>query len=170
MRSRRLRGWVLIVVLGAPNQREPRMLLGRAMSRSRVRAAALTAAEITAAARFVDVVVAPGAVKRAVSQTEVLLAIASSGVPLVAGGAVRDEVLEHERNALLVEPGDAMGLASTLNSLLTLPPLQRQFLGQDFAAHTLGRWTAESAADIYAERFAALVGRPRIPVELLRAA
>ena len=49
-------------------------------------------------------------------------------------------------------------------------PLQRQFLGQDFAAHTLGRWTAESAADIYAERFAALVGRPRIPVELLRAA
>lgn len=165
-----LYGEPLIMLLGAPNPRDPRLLFGRLSSRTRIRARALTSAEIASAAPFLDAFVVPAPVRRVTSQHELLLALTASGVPLVAGGAVISDVLAHEQNALMVEPGDAMGLASTLNKLLTLPAAQRHYLGQDFARHSIERWNGDEAAELYAERYAALVGRPRIPVELLRAA
>ena len=54
----------------------------------------------------------------------------------------------------------------TLNQVLSLPAVQRHALGEDFARFTLRRWPWDAAAEIYAERFAALVGRPQIPVDL----
>jgi glycosyltransferase involved in cell wall biosynthesis len=136
----------------------------------RVRSPRLSANEIAAAARFVDVFVVPGPIRRVPSQTDALLTLIQSAVPVLAGGGVQDTVLEHERNAILVDPGDAMGLASTLNKLLMLPALQRHYLGKDFAEYTAAGATWDAAADVYAGRFAALVGRPRIPVELKAAA
>jgi hypothetical protein len=162
-----LHGEPVCLLIGAPGTREARLIFGaRAMKRVRVRTARVTADEIAAAARFADVFAVPGAIRGVASQTRALLALIASSVPVLAGGAIQDDVLEHERNALLVDPGDAMGLASTLNRLLMLPSLQRHYLGQDFAAYTASRRIWAPAAEVYAERFAALVGRPRIPMDL----
>jgi glycosyltransferase involved in cell wall biosynthesis len=162
-----LHGEPVCLLIGAPSVGEARHVFGtRAMKHVLVRTSRITADEIAAAARFADVLAVPGAIRGVASQTQALLTLIASGVPLLAGGAVQDDVLEHERNALIVDPGDAMGLASTLNRLLILPAQQRHYLGQDFAAYTADKHAWDAAAALYAERFAALVGRPRIPLEL----
>ncbi|MEX2245062.1 MAG: hypothetical protein WEC75_00065 [Dehalococcoidia bacterium] len=98
-----------------------------------------------------------------------LLPLVASGAPVVAAA---DETagLRHEHNAFVVPPGDDAQLVRILDSLLALPAIQRHALGEDFARWTLRAWPWEAPADVYVSRFAALVGRPRIPAELLRAA
>ena len=49
---------------------------------------------------------------------------------------------------------------------LALPAVQRHELGLQFAASTVADHTWRSAYETYAERFAALVGRPQIPANL----
>jgi glycosyltransferase involved in cell wall biosynthesis len=157
-----------VLLLGAPSRREARILVGASGMRTdfRVHVGRIDADLLAAAARCADVFVIPGATRRDVALTDLLIAAICSKVPVVAGGAVRSELLEHERNALLVDPYDSFSMTSTLNTLLSLPAVQRHYLGEDFAAHTMARWTRERAANAYAERLAAMVGRPRIPAEL----
>jgi glycosyltransferase involved in cell wall biosynthesis len=155
-------------LLGAPSRREARILVGATGMRTdfRVHTGGIDADLLAAAARCADVFVIPGPAHLRVSLTDLVLAAICSRVPVVAGGAVRSEVLEHERNALLVDPYDSFSMTSTLNTLLSLPAVQRHYLGEDFAEHTLARWTWSRASSVYAERLAALVGRPRIPLDL----
>jgi glycosyltransferase involved in cell wall biosynthesis len=57
-----------------------------------------------------------------------LIQAAAAGVPIVgarAGGI--PEIVSHEENGLLVEPGDAAALARGIDRLLTDAPLRRQF-------------------------------------------
>ena len=75
-------------------------------------------------------------------------------------------VLAHECNAFVVDPDDEHGYVRTLNQVLMLPAVQRHFLGEEFARFTLARWRWDDVASVYADRFAALVGRPHIPAEL----
>ena len=75
-------------------------------------------------------------------------------------------MLAHERNGFVVEPGDERGYVHTLNQVLSLPAAQRHVLGQEFARFTLAKWRWSDVASAYTERFAALVGRPRIPADL----
>jgi hypothetical protein len=158
----------LTLVVGAPSRRQARLLAGafgtRASFRSHV--GRVTADTLSAAMRCADAVVLAGAVRGIGGLDELALALSASSVPLVTSGAVQSAALHHERNALTVEPGDAFGLVSTTNKLLALPPEQRHYVGADFAAYTMETWQAEAAADVYAERFCALVGRPEIPLQL----
>ena len=158
----------MVLLLGAPSRREARILVGASGMRTefRVHTGPIDADGLAAAARCADVFVISGATYRAVSLTDLIIAVICSKVPLVAGGAVRSEVLEHERNALLVDPYDSFSMTSTLNTLLSLPAVQRHYLGEDFAEHTLAHWTRQRAARAYAERLSAMVGRPQIPAEL----
>jgi glycosyltransferase involved in cell wall biosynthesis len=156
------------LLLGAPSRREARLIVGATGMRTefRVHTGPVNAATLAAAARCADVFVIPGQSRAPVSLTDLLLGAICSRVPVVAGGAIRSEVLEHERNALVVDPYDAFSMTSTLNTLLSLPAVQRHYLGEEFAQHTLDRWTWARAAAVYVERLSALVGRPRIPAEL----
>lgn len=162
-----LHGNPVCLLLGAPSRREVRLLVGAVGMRATFRAwtGPLDAGMVAAAARCVDAFVVAGEAKRCAGMSELLLALAASGAPVVAGGGVRSETLAHERNALVVPPGDAYGLVSSLNQLLALPAVQRHYLGEGFAAWTLSRFTATAAAEAHAERIAALVGRPPIPAQ-----
>ncbi len=163
-----LHGNPVCLLLGAPGWREARLLAGAFGLRGsmRVHVGTLDVDTIAAAARCADMFVLPGEPQHAGSIDDLLLALIASNVPVVAGGGIRSAVLDHERNAFVIDPGDAMGVVSTLNKLLALPAVQRHYLGEEFAAHALRRWTWDAAVETYAERFAALVGRPRIPAEL----
>lgn len=163
-----LHGNPVCLLLGAPGRREVRLLAGALGLRGslRVHVGALDIDTIAAAARCADVFAVPGEPQNAGSIDDLLLALIASNVPVVAGGGIRSAVLDHERNAFAVDPGDAMGVVSTLSRLLALPAVQRHYLGEEFAAEALRRWTWEAAVETYAERFAAIVGRPRIPAEL----
>lgn len=163
-----LHGNPLVLLLGAPRGRDARLLMGAIGHRRtfRLHRGRIDADVIAAAARCADAFVVPGEAGGGASMTDLLLALTASRAPVVIGGGVRNGVLEHERNALLVEAGDPLGLASSLNQLLALPAIQRHYLGEEFAAHTLDRWPWAAAAAEYLERFAALVGRPQIPADL----
>jgi hypothetical protein len=163
-----LHGKPLILLLGAPGRREARLLTGAMGLQGTYRAhiGPLDAGVLAAAARCADVFVVPAAVRRLPDIDAMLLALAASNVPVVAGAAVCSDVLEHERNAFISSAEDAMSLVALLNSLLALPAVQRHYLGEDFAAYTRDRWSWEQAAGMYAARFASLVGRPQIPAEL----
>ncbi len=128
---------------------------------------ALDDGTIAALARYADAFVLPWALGGAAPEADGLLrlALAASGVPVIAGDAGA-AVLDHERNAFLVRAGDALGFRATIDQLLRLPAKQRQYIGEEFAAETLRRWPAAEAAAVYEERFAALAGRPTIPAEL----
>ncbi|MDP9236477.1 MAG: hypothetical protein M3P30_03595 [Chloroflexota bacterium] len=160
----------ICLLLGAPSAREVRLLIGAAGVRSEFRLlrGPLDAPTIAAAARCVDAFVSPASLRHGKPDaiTPLALALAVSSVPTVTDGQAEAAVLTHERNAFLVDRGDERGFASTLNDLLALPALQRHFLGEEFARYTLGQWTWREAADVYVERFASLVGRPRIPAGL----
>jgi hypothetical protein len=161
----------ICLLLGAPSAREARLLTGAAGVRSqfRVLQGPLDAPIIAAAARSVDAFVSTASLRRHArpdAVTPLALALAVSGVPIVTDGQAEAAVFAHERNAFLVERGDERGFASTLNGLLALPAIQRHFLGEEFAHFTLEQWSWRDVAEVYAERFASLVGRPRIPADL----
>lgn len=73
----------------------------------------------------------------------VLLEAMAAGMPVVASrvGAI-PEVVQHERDVLLIEPGDVIGLANALRRLLTNQDLRRRLaesarniIQREFAAH-----------------------------------
>lgn len=163
-----LHGKPVILWLGAPSRRDARLLTGAMglQTTHRVHTGALSAAALAAAARCADAFVVPGVARRIVDQDALMLALAASGVPLVAAAGVRSDVLIHEHNAFVAEPQDAMSVVGLLNKLLALPAVQRHYLGEEFARYTLQRWSWDEAIEGHAARFAALVGRPQIPAEL----
>lgn len=158
----------LTLVLGAPSRRQARLLAGAFGTRTSFRShvGRLTADALAAAIRCADAFVLAGPARGIAGLDDLALSLSASRTPLVTSGAVQSRVLHHERNALTVEPGDGFGLVSTVNKLLALPPEQRHYLGADFAAYALETWRPEVAAEVYAERFCTLVGRPVIPMQL----
>lgn len=158
------------LLLGVPSRRAARLLIG-AMGMNndfRIHSGRLTADVIASAARCVDafVVCAAHVPTPAAPDGQLVIALATGGVPVVTNAAQDARVLAHERNAFVVEPGDERGYVHTLNQILSLPAVQRHFLGEEFARFTLGKWPWRDVAAAYNERFAALVGRPQIPVDL----
>jgi glycosyltransferase involved in cell wall biosynthesis len=158
------------LLLGVPSAREARLLTGAGGARSEFRLlrGPLDAGLINATARCVDAFVSPASLRHghADAVTPLALALAVSGVPMVTDGQAEAAVLAHERNAFLVGRGDERDFAATLNRLLALPAIQRHFLGEEFARFTLEQWNWREVASFYAERFASLLGRPRIPAAL----
>lgn len=168
-----LQGNPLWLFLGAPGRRQVRLMAGAIGMKGSFRAhiGPIDADVIAAAARCADVFVVGGDAARVrASTSDLLLALIASRVPVVAGGGVESGVLEHEANAFVVAPGDASGLVATMNRLLALPAVQRHYLGEEFAESVARRYAWGAAAETYGERFAALVGRPQIPLELRAAA
>jgi glycosyltransferase involved in cell wall biosynthesis len=164
-----LQGNPLWLFLGAPGRRQVRLMAGAIGMKGSFRShiGPVDIDVVAAAARCADVFVVCGEAARVRAGTsELLLALMASRVPVVAGGGIESALLEDEVNAFVAPPGDAMGLVSTLNKLLGLPAVQRHYLGEEFAGHVTRRHTWDAAAEVYGERFAALVGRPQIPAEL----
>jgi glycosyltransferase involved in cell wall biosynthesis len=157
-----------VLLLGAPGGRDARLLTGASGMQAtyRTHVGRLDAVAIAAAARCADVFFVPGEALRLADREGLLLALAASGVPVVAGPAVSGSFIEHERNGFAPVGEDSKAFVSTLNQLLAMPATQRHYLGEEFRAYTLQRWSWERIAPTYAERFAALVGRPQIPVAL----
>jgi len=154
------------LVFGAPTRRAARLLFGAQNLQNdfRVLAGRINADTIAAIARCVDAFVVPSGFHGLApgGTTDLALALAMGGVPVVTYGEAGPRVLAHERNAFLAEP-DERSFISTVNQVLSLPAVQRHALGEEFARYTLHRWTWEPVAEAYADRFAALVGRARIP-------
>jgi glycosyltransferase involved in cell wall biosynthesis len=167
-----LGGRPVMLLLGAPGRREARLLAGATGMQAavRVHVGALDAETLAAAARCADVFIVPGEARRAPDLDRLLLMLTVSGVPVVAGGAVRSAVLQHESNGFLAKAEDAASLVATVNQLLSLPAVQRHCLGEEFAAYAAERWSWRSAVVPYVARLASLVGRPQIPAELRAAA
>ena len=168
-----LQGNPLWLFLGAPGRRQVRLMAGAIGMKGSFRAhiGPIDADVIAAAGRCADVFVVSGDAARVrASTSDLLLTLIASRVPVVAGGGVASGVLEHEANAFVVAPGDASGLVAALNQLLALPAVQRHYLGEEFAEQIARRYAWDPAAEVYGERFAALVGRPQIPAELRAAA
>jgi hypothetical protein len=163
-----LTGNPVCLLLGAPSRRQARLVFGASgrQAEYRVHSGKLDAETIAAAARCVDAFVVAGAPREAHIEPDLLLTMAASKAPLVAGGGVRSGVLRHEANAFIATAGDPLSLVSTLNQLLALPAVQRHYLGEQFADYTMLQHTWEQAASLYAERFAVMVGRPPIPADL----
>jgi len=163
-------GGPLCLVFGAPSRRYARLLFGTQGLQSdfRVYAGPLDGDTIAAVARCVDAFVVPSGVHGVDGgpATEFALALAMGGVPVVTCGESDNRVLAHERNAFVVVEADERALVHTVSQVLALPAIQRHALGEDFARYTMNRWTWDAVAEIYAERFAALVGRPQIPADL----
>ncbi len=159
----------LCLLIGVPSRRQARLIVGLSGYQSdfRVLSGRLDIAMIAAVARCVDAFVVPTSSPRSVDVESALsIALSLGGVPVVTNGTEAAGVLAHERNAFVVDPGDERGFVHTLNQVLSLPAVQRHFLGEEFARFTLSRWPWSDVADVYAERFAAHVGRPFIPADL----
>lgn len=160
----------LCLLLGAPSRRQARRLIGAVGMQAdfRVLTGRLDGDAIASAARCVDafVVCAASEPLPTAAAGQLAIALATGGVPVVTSAAEDARVLAHERSAFVVEPGDERGYVHTLNQLLSLPAVQRHFLGQEFARCTLAKWRWSDVGSAYAERFAALVGRPQIPANL----
>jgi hypothetical protein len=161
--------------MGAPSRNEARMVFGAELLRQDVRVLTgrVDADLIAAVARCVDAfVVLPGREGAPAEDAgELAVAMAMGGTPVVTARAEHGKVLAHERSAFVLDRDDHAAMIETTNRLLGLPAVQRHALGEEFARHTSrsrGGW--DSVAEAYAERFAALVGRPRIPVEWRAAA
>ena len=164
-----LQGQPLWLFVGAPGRRQVRLMAGAIGMKGSFRAhiGPIDGDVIAAAARCADLFVVAGEPARArASTSELLLALIASRVPIVVGGGVESAALEHERNAFVAAPGDAIGLVTMVNQLLALPAVQRHYLGEEFAEHTVGHYTWDAACEVYGARFAAMVGRPQIPAEL----
>ena len=158
------------LLLGVPSRRQARLLVGSigVQSDFRIHCGRLTGDVIAAAARCVDafVVCAANESSPSAPDGQLAIALATGGVPVVTNAAEDARVLAHERNAFVVGPGDERGYVQTLNQMLSLPAIQRHALGEEFARFTLHKWPWQAVADVYVERFAALVGRPQIPADL----
>jgi hypothetical protein len=163
-----LHGDPVCLVLGAPGGRQARLLAGALglQHRLRVHTGRLDADVLAAASRYVDAFVLLDDPRAPVGARDLALALTASGAPVVAAAGMADAVLEHERNAIVADGRNGMALAAALNNLLALPAIQRHYLGADFRARTLDRWSWSAAAEVYARRFAVIVGRPQVPVEL----
>ena len=165
-----LDGAPLCLLMGVPSRREARLLLGAtgALPDFRILTGRIVADSISAVSRYVDAFVAPSRVGAAAASatSELAIALSCAGVPVVTNIVEDAFALAHERSAFLVDPGDERGFVETLNDVLALPAIQRQALGAEFARFTLARWSWEAPAAVYADRFAALVGRPQIPAQL----
>jgi hypothetical protein len=164
-----MEGGPLCLLIGAPSRREARLLLGHSGVRDgfRVLTGRVTADLLAAVARCVDAfALLGGGLEDAAGPDHLALTLATGGVPLVTHGMLDHRVLAHERNAFVVEPDDDHGFVRMLNQVLSLPAIQRHCLGEEFARYTVARWRWDAAAAVYADRFAALVGRPQIPVDL----
>lgn len=168
-----LDGSPLCLVLGAPSHRDARLMFGaRGLQHDfRVHVGSLDVDTIGAAARCADLFLLPTGQGRQWQErsSNLEVALAVGGIPMVTQGESDSRVLAHERNAFVVESDD-QAFVRTINQLLSLPAVQRHALGEDFARYTMRRWTVEAAAEVFGERFAALVGRPRIPLEFRAAA
>jgi hypothetical protein len=164
-----LTGPPVCLLLGVPSRRQARLITGAVGTRKhfRLHRGRVDAALLAAAARVADLFLVPEDVVGRLG-ADALVAMSASGIPLItdddAGGA-----LQHEHNALITAPRDGFAVVSAMNKLTALPARQRHDLGLEFSDHSLRHLGWEAAADAYAERFAALVGRPQIP-ENLRAA
>jgi hypothetical protein len=160
----------LCLVLGAPSRRAARLLLGPigASADFRIHSGSLNADLVSAAARFADVFAVPAGCEAEPrdGSSDLAITLAMGGIPVVTDGAHEALVLAHERNAFVVDRGDEREFAATLNNVLSLPAQQRHYLGVEFARFTLARWSWDAVAEVYGERFAALVGRPQIPFDL----
>jgi len=160
----------LCLLFGVPGRRDAALMLRatRVEHDYRILPGRVDASTIAAIARAVDAfAVPPPSVPAHDGRTTAMsLALAVSGAPVVSGAGAAAPVLAHERNALVAEPGDERGFVASLNQLLALPAVQRHFLGEEFARFTLQRWPWSDVAEVYVDRFAALVGRPRIPAGL----
>jgi hypothetical protein len=159
------------LLFGVPSRREVRWMLRSAAGGSgeyRTLPGRVDASTIAAIARAVDAfaVPAPSGAQLAGVAAERSLAMAVGGAPIVSDVGAHEPVFAHEDNAFLSEPSDDRAFVATLDRLLALPAVQRHFLGEEFARFTLHRFPWSAVADVYADRFAALVGRPRIPAEL----
>jgi hypothetical protein len=125
------------LLLGVPSRRTARLLIGAMGMHNdfRVHSGKLTADVIASAARCVDafVVCAARVPVPTAPDGQLAIALATGGVPVVTNAAQDARVLAHERNAFVVEPGDEHGYVHTLNQILSLPAVQRHFLGEEFA-------------------------------------
>ena len=128
----------------------------------------LSADTIAAVAPCADAFVAPwaSALDERVDVRR-LMAMASSGVPLIlAHGLSAGMIVEHESNGFVVETGCAGEWTSTVSGLFALPPLQRQFLGEEFSRRTFELHPVAAVREAYQARFDELLGRWAIPAEL----
>lgn len=123
-------------------------------------------AAAAAVARIADAWLIPWLLAAGAPEADALIRIglAASGLPVVATDA--GSGLEHERTAFLFRQGDGAGVRATFARLFALPARQRHFVGAEFAADALWRYPGSAALEVYAERFEALAGRPRLPREL----
>lgn len=164
-----IEGSPMCLIFGAPSRRHARLLFGaQGMQQDfRVHVGALDAHTIASVARCVDAIAIPSGFHgvSAGSASDLAIALAMGGVPLITFGEADSRVLAHEQNAFVVEP-DERAFVHTLNQVLALPAVQRHALGEDFARFTLRQWKWDAVCEIYADRFAALVGRPQIPIDL----
>jgi len=164
----------LCLLIGVDSRREARLMLRAvgAQGDFRVLSGRLNASLLAAVSRCVDAFVVPSASREAAPDagTDLTLALAVSGAPVVADGHADTAVLAHERSGFVVDPGDERGFVTTLNRLLALPAIQRHMLGEAFARFTLADWPWHAAASVYGERFAAMSGHPLIPADLRAAA
>jgi glycosyltransferase involved in cell wall biosynthesis len=78
-------------------------------------------------------------------------------------------LVEHEKNGLLVAPGDVAGLAAALERLAS-DALLRQRLGRAARATIEERFDGRRIVQRYDELFAAVLGRPSTLPEGLRRA
>lgn len=166
----RLEARPLSLIVGAPTRRDVRMLVGsEGLERDfRVVTGRLTADMISAVARCADAFAVPAgchALERR-DPSALGISLALGGIPVVTNGEEDARVFAHERNGFVIAPGDDGEFVRTLNQLLALPAVQRHALGEEFARYTLNRWRWGDVAEVYAERYAALVGRPQIPADL----
>ncbi len=166
-----LGGNVTCLMAGVPDRatlQRTRQIIGRRSDVVLLRGK-LDAEGVSAIARSADVVMLPWhhAPEGPDADAMLQLAFVGSGTPVIARETDEGRgVLEHERSAFMVRAGEAFGFASTLTQLLVLPALQRHYVGAEFAAYAMEQWPADALAAVYAERFAALAGRPQIPAEL----
>jgi len=157
----------LCLLFGAGSQRDARFRVGAAGAEAdfRMLGGRMSGSLIAAVARVVDVFAVPASADGA-GDSDLRTALAAGGVPVVSHATARDLVLAHQASGLTVAPGDERGFIDALDGLLGLPAIQRHFLGEDMARSLLQERSWRPAAAAYAERFAALVGRPRIPADL----
>jgi glycosyltransferase involved in cell wall biosynthesis len=159
------------LLFGVPSRREVKWMLRPqtvGAAEYRILPGRIDASVIAAIARAVDAfaVPSPSGTTPAGGAAERSLALAVGGAPIVSDVSAHEPVFAHEDNAFLSETSDERAFVATLDRLLALPAVQRHFLGEEFARFTLQRFPWSAVADVYADRFSALVGRPLIPAEL----
>jgi glycosyltransferase involved in cell wall biosynthesis len=157
------------LLLGVPGRREMRLTMRAIGVAGEFRSVGGEIGRdlMSAAARCIDVFLFPGGNdSHGEALARLALMASAGGVPVVTDAPGAAAVLDHERNAFVVAPGDDRTFTSITNRLLAMPAVQRHALGAEFTHHTLAAWPWSRTAAAYTERFASLVGRPQIPAQL----